>query len=60
MPRMNMFIQHSNLPRVVVNTSQSLNSQLNQGSVMMGSVFNKPMLNRIAGLKSGCSSCGRK
>ena len=58
MPRMNMFIPSSRLPRVVVNPVQS--SQINQGSVMMGSVFNTPMINRIAGLKSGCSSCGRK
>ena len=36
----------------------SYNSQLNTANIIgSGSIFNKPMLNRIQGLKS-CSSCG--
>ena len=56
---MNMFIQSSRLPQVVV---RSVNSypQLTSGTGIGGNVLNRPMLIRIAGLKSGCSSCGRK
>lgn len=54
---MNMFIQSSNLPKVIVNSPQSTNTN---GTVIGGNVLNGSMLIRIAGLKSGCSSCGRK
>ena len=57
MPRMNMFIQSSRLPQVVVRSVNS-NPQLTSGTGIGGNILNRPMLIRIAGLKSGCSSCG--
>jgi len=65
MPRMNMVIQNNNLPRVSVKPLGSYNAQVNQGQMqkkgagLINMAFNAPMINRIAGLKPGCSACGK-
>jgi hypothetical protein len=63
MPRMNMVIQNTSLPRISVRPAGSYNAQVNQGqrqvSTLMSMAFKAPMIDRIAGLKPGCSSCGK-
>jgi hypothetical protein len=64
MPRMNMVIQNQNMPRVAVRPLGSYNAQVNQGAkkatALMNMNFKAPMVDRIAGLKPGCSACGKK
>jgi len=70
MPRMQMFIQNNHLPRVAVRPLGSYNTQVNQGQLnqrqlqkkgdgLVNMAFNASMVNRIAGLKPGCSACGK-
>jgi len=60
---MNMVIQNTNLPRISVRPVGSYNAQVNQGQRPVGTLmsmsFKAPMIDRIAGLKPGCSSCGK-
>jgi len=63
MPRMNMVIQNTNLPRVSILPVGTYNAQVNQGqrlkTGLMNMSFKAPMIDRIAGLKPGCSACGK-
>jgi hypothetical protein len=60
---MNMVIHNSPLPRIAVRPLGSFNAQVNQGprtaSALMKMAFKAPMIDRIAGLKPGCGSCGK-
>ena len=60
---MNMVIQNNPLPRIAVRPLGSFNAQVNQGprnaAALMKMAFKAPMIDRIAGLKPGCGSCGK-
>jgi len=67
MPRPNMSMStiiHNNqaLPRIFIQSSA--NNQPNSGTIKSVSLknmsFKSPMIDRIAGLKPGCSACGKK
>lgn len=65
MPRMGMQIQNSRLPVVAIKplANTSYNTRVNVGAQRTGALLNMafkaPMVDRIAGLKPGCSACGK-
>jgi len=58
MPRMNMFIQNNGTPRIVIGQPR-LNQGAQQRTNLMNMAFKAPIIDRIAGLKPGCSACGK-
>jgi hypothetical protein len=58
MPKMSMVIQNSNIPRISIRGTY--NTQVNQGfRPQMTIGLGAPMIQRIAGAKSGCGACGK-
>jgi hypothetical protein len=53
-----MVIQNSNIPRIPIRGTY--NTQVNQGfRPQMTIGLGAPMIQRIAGAKSGCGACGK-
>lgn len=60
MPKMSMVIQNANIPRVQIQNIGTYNAQVNQGfRPKMTIGLGAPMIQRIAGAKSGCGACGK-
>ena len=55
-PRMSMFIQNTNLPRIPV---QQLPASQVRPVSLKSMAFKSPMIDRIANAKPSCGACGK-
>jgi hypothetical protein len=60
--RMSSIINNASVPMPMVNTYKINRANVNtlRNTVTHNDVMNGSMINRIKGLKPGCSSCGKK
>ena len=61
MPRMSMFIQNNNLPRLPIQPPINNNSLATQARVvgLKTMSFKSPMIDRIANSRPSCGACGK-
>ena len=63
MPRMGMFIENARAPTIVYGAAASTNNmrvvQSQKVNGLANMSFKAPLVDRIAGLKPGCSACGK-
>jgi len=58
--RMSTIINNASAPLPMINTHKFRTVNAQSNNVITANTINGSMINRIKGLKPGCSSCGKK